>query len=74
MHYIRYLLLRFIPGCVQLHCFQFNPHPCDQVRVYADSVWGGCSVVLETIFFRTFTLCTVTDSKPPNCLPTSKKS
>ncbi len=49
---IRYLLLKFTPGCVRRHCFQFNnTTPCDEVQ-YMQTVCGGEVVGL---FWRQYT-------------------
>jgi hypothetical protein len=81
MQYIRYLLLRFTPGCVQRHCFQFNPPPLpprDQVLFMQTVCAGGgggvgpcwrpySSELLHSV------LCNVTESKPNKFLAHPKK-
>jgi len=58
----RYLFLKFTPGCFQRHCFQFN-HTTLRLSICRLCMAGGW-FVLETIFWRAFTLCMWPDAEP----------
>jgi hypothetical protein len=69
---IFYLPLKFTPGCVQRHCFQFHPPPpvtnvTYADKVYADRVWRGR--VLVCVGFHVLPLALLL---PQNCLTTAR--